>query len=134
MDLIETIKAWWPVLATVVNFVAVWIAWSFRKATVSPEELTKFLGGISSSIDKLSLDMKAHQGETDKRLADHDKRLIRVETELGNLPRHKDFDDIHTRMGGMSRSLSEVKGAVSSMAQQSMLIYQHLLSQSKGDK
>ncbi len=134
MEFIGALKDWWMPLITIINFIAVWIAWSFRKATVSPSDLKDFTAVISESLQKLENDLKGQQSHQDSLLAEQDRRLVKVEAELKHLPRHKDFEDIHTRIGGISRSLSKVEGAMNTMNQQSSLIYQHLLDQSKGRK
>jgi hypothetical protein len=142
MGIMDALKDWWVPLITIVNFIAVWIAWSFRKATVSPDDFkgftTEIAGSIeklendlSGSIQKLENDLKGQKSAQDKILAEQDRRLVKVEAELKHLPRHKDFEDIHVRIGGISRSLSKVEGAMNTMNQQSSLIYQHLLDQSK---
>src|SRR5690606_13732701 len=125
------LKDWWVPLITNVNFIAVWVAWSFRKATVSPDDFKGFTTEIAGSIEKLENDLKGQKSAQDKILAEQDRRLAKVEAELKHLPRHKDFEDIHVRIGGISRSLSKVEGAMNTMNQQSSLIYQHLLDQSK---
>lgn len=131
MGIMDALKDWWVPLITIVNFIAVWIAWSFRKATVSPDDFKGFTTEIAGSIQKLENDLKGQKSDQDKILAEQDRRLVKVEAELKHLPRHKDFEDIHVRIGGISRSLSKVEGAVNTMNQQSSLIYQHLLDQSK---
>ncbi|GEM_PF-1426250 len=131
MGIMDALKDWWVPLITIVNFIAVWIAWSFRKATVSPDDFKGFTTEIAGSIQKLENDLKGQKSDQDKILAEQDRRLVKVEAELKHLPRHKDFEDIHVRIGGISRSLSKVEGAMNTMNQQSSLIYQHLLDQSK---
>ncbi|PIQ38948.1 MAG: hypothetical protein COW58_14430 [Thalassolituus sp. CG17_big_fil_post_rev_8_21_14_2_50_53_8] len=131
MGIMDALKDWWVPLITIVNFIAVWVAWSFRKATVSPDDFKGFTTEIAGSIEKLENDLKGQKSAQDKILAEQDRRLVKVEAELKHLPRHKDFEDIHVRIGGISRSLSKVEGAMNTMNQQSSLIYQHLLDQSK---
>jgi len=90
MGIMDALKDWWVPLITIVNFIAVWVAWSFRKATVSPDDFkgftTEIAGSIeklendlSGSIQKLENDLKGQKSAQDKILAEQDRRLVKVE-------------------------------------------------------
>lgn len=125
MDFIESIKGWWPLIILLMNAFFLWIAWSFRQATVSRHDFEEFTKSLSTSINTLDNDVR-------DRLTEQDKRISTVEAVVKGQPGHDDLKDIYTRINGMSRTLSKVEGATSAMANQTGVIYQHLLSQ-KGD-
>lgn len=125
MEFLDQLKAWGPFVLLIMNGFFLWIAWSFRQATVSRSDFEEFTKALSSSINDLDSDVR-------DRLTEQDKRISTVEAVVKGQPGHDDLKDIYTRMNGMSRTLSKVEGATSAMANQTGVIYQHLLSQ-KGD-
>lgn len=127
MEFIDKLDGYWPIIILLLNAIAVWIAWSFRKTTVSPEAFGEFTASVHSAIEKLDLDVRNN-------LSDHEKRITTVEANLKHSPTHEDIEKIHVRLSGISRSTSKVEGATNAMANQSALIYQHLLDQNKGGK
>lgn len=120
MEFIDKLDGYWPVILLIINAVAFWVAWSFRKTTVSPEEFKNFSASVHSAIEKLDIDVRSS-------LSDHEKRITEVETHVKHTPTHDDIDKIHTRLSGISRSTSKVEGSVEAMANQSTVIYQYLL-------
>lgn len=125
MEFLDSLKAWGPFILLILNGFFLWIAWSFRQATVSRSDFEEFTKTLSTSINKLDSDVR-------NKLTEQDKRISTVEAVVRGQPGHDDLKDIYTRMNGMSRTLSKVEGATSAMANQTGVIYQHLLSQ-KGD-
>lgn len=125
MEFLDQLKAWGPFVLLIMNGFFLWIAWSFRQATVSRADFEEFTKALSSSINDLDSDVR-------DRLTEQDKRISTVEAVVKGQPGHDDLKDIYTRMNGMSRTLSKVEGATSAMANQTGVIYQHLLSQ-KGE-
>jgi len=125
MEFTDKLDGYWPILVLLINAVAFWIAWSFRKTTVSPEAFDKFTASVHDAIEKLDLDVRSS-------LSDHEKRITTVEANLKHSPTHEDIEKIHVRLSGISRSTSKVEGATNAMANQSALIYQHLLDQKGG--
>lgn len=123
MEFIEHAKSYWPFIALIINAIVFWIAWSFRKTTVSPDDFKAFTVSVHDAIKQLDDDVK-------NSLSDHEKRITLVEADIKHSPTHEDIEKLHVRLSGVSRSLSKVEGATAAMANQSALIYQHLLDQS----
>ncbi|WP_428242973.1 hypothetical protein [Gynuella sp.] len=131
--MIELIKTYWPAVLTVFNLLITWMAWSFRKSTVSPEEFKSFSDSIHGAINTLDTDVRKQINAQNSRLDEHEKRLTRFESELRHVPNHDDLKDIHSRLDNVSESLSEIKGKTQASSNQLSLIYQHLLNTSKGN-
>lgn len=131
--LIQSIGDYWPVIVLITQGLAVWAIWSFRAATVSPEDLKTSNSNITTAIDKLDKDVTTRWESLSEELSEQDKRLIKVEAQLQHMPTHEDFESIHVRIGGISRSLSQVEGKIEAMSEQTGLIHNHLLNKSKGN-
>lgn len=127
MDFASALKDWWPLIILIFNGLAIWIAWSFRRSTVSPDDFKQLTSDITDAITALDKDVKRQLGE-------HEKRILTVEGEVKGLPKHDDLKDIHARLGGVSRQLSEVVGSTSAMANQTATIYQYLLTLNNAGK
>lgn len=128
----ETVGVYWPLIVLITQGLAVWAIWSFKTATVSPEDLKTSNSNITTAIDKLDKDVNARWQDLSNEVSEQDKRIIKVEAQLEHMPTHEDFESIHQRIGGMSRSLSQVEGKIEAMSEQTSLIHNHLLNQAKG--
>ena len=73
MDFASALKDWWPLIILIFNGLAIWIAWSFRRSTVSPDDFKQLTSDITDAITALDKDVKRQLGE-------HEKRILTVVT------------------------------------------------------
>ena len=124
MEPTDTLFKWWPAILLalqLINGLAIWAVWSLKRSTISPEELNTLSSSITESIKILDAHVKNEIGK-------QNERITVLEGDVKGLPKHDDLKDIHARLGGVSRQLSEVVGATSAMANQTATIYQYLLT------
>lgn len=66
-------------------------------------------------VDAVAKSLKSLEKDVDARLDDMSPRLKAVETQLENMPTHDDLGELHEKINGVARELSDLNGNVSGM-------------------
>ncbi|WP_221800500.1 hypothetical protein [Oceanobacter mangrovi] len=124
MDFLAGLEKYWAPIALVMNLALVWLGWTFKQSTVSPQDFEAFTKSINETIQK-------NDDEIKDQLTLQDRRITAVESELKHMPSHEDLKHIYGRLDSVVETLSKVAGQSSGHSRQLDTIYQHLISQEK---
>lgn len=119
------LKEWWPLLIFLFPVLLACVGWAIRKGLASKDDLAAETKARSEKLSEL-------EERVDGRLADLDRRTLRIETEVKHLPTDKDFNELKSQMAkvvasteGLSRSIESIDRAVTR-------VEDHMLKQASG--
>lgn len=99
----DSILKYWPIILFALNFLALWVAWSARRVIPNKEEI-------------------------EKRLAEQDKAIIRLEEAMKRAPTHSDIKELSSRIEALHGDLQSVVGSLTGIRRAVDLMNEYLLN------